>query len=130
MAGYNSCMSSILPSVKWCGHASAFHVWLKYQPWYITQHYYKERRNLEHYNNVSNLRVTEVGICIIFVLWKRTDGLNHSLNIVTWMIVTWMIATWMIYFPFIFLMFIYQNTYRFSFSCPWVTIFLDSRELN
>jgi hypothetical protein len=30
--------------------------------------YYKERRNLEHYNNVSILRVTEVGICIILVL--------------------------------------------------------------
>jgi hypothetical protein len=35
MVGYNSCMSSILPSVKWCGHASAFHMWLTYQPSYI-----------------------------------------------------------------------------------------------
>ena len=31
--------------------------------------------------NIFNLRETEVIICIILVLFKRTDGLNYHLNI-------------------------------------------------
>jgi hypothetical protein len=36
--------------------------------------------NVEHYTYIVNLRATEVVLCIIVVLLKRTDDLNH-LNI-------------------------------------------------
>ena len=77
--------------VKWCGHVSTFHVWVKCQPSHIIgeQFYFKECYNLEHYihfvlylDNIINLRDIEVvTFSIILVLLKKADGFNKNLNI-------------------------------------------------
>ena len=69
--------------VKWCGHASVFHMWVKCEPSHITKCCYKRKLyNSEHYiHDIFNLRYTEVLMFNKLVLLKKTNGHNHHVNI-------------------------------------------------